>query len=332
MSKIHLSFSGHGHVLKKMSIVMAGDAPQIKCEIERNGKRAGVAFNFANMVRGIQYTFEDDLIYSAKRDLSGDLLNIYFNMGGMPRPPDGTIDAPEQVSFYYLAAGENRTNITTSRRIAVPSETASELYAEGRPRLTLTARYFVRSLPSSVPGLISRAPSDILTDLDARNALQLQAGTRFDNTANYFRGLIGFAWREIKNLNKGTASTKTVDQLRQLVEALETEVMGKPIHHAIDWRRSDFDRESDFVLRFFAEHDVDAWRKKFAARTLWLSDGGYRPAAEVYDVDAQHAGGGGNAAQQEFASLLTTEFSECLFSRDRELVVERQVRTVASGQ
>ena len=49
-------------------------------------------------------------------------------------------------------------------------------------------------------------------------------------------------------------------------------------------------------------------------------------------MDAQHAGGGGNAAQQEFASLLTTEFSECLFSRDRELVVERQVRTVASGQ
>ena len=40
MSKIHLSFSGHGPVLKKMSIVMAGDAPQIKCEIERNGKRA----------------------------------------------------------------------------------------------------------------------------------------------------------------------------------------------------------------------------------------------------------------------------------------------------
>ena len=183
-----------------------------------------------------------------------------------------------------------------------------------------------------MPGLISRAPSDILTDLDARNALQLQAGTRFDNTANYFRGLIGFAWREIKNLNKGTASTRTVDQLRQLVEALETEVMGKPSHHAIDWRRSDFNRESDFVLHFFAEHDVDAWRKKFAARTLWLSDGGYRPAAEVYDVDAQHTGGGGNAAQQEFASLLTTEFSECLFSRDRELVVERQVRTVASGQ
>ena len=46
MSKIHLSFSGHGHVLKKMSIVMAGDAPQIKCEIERNGKRAGGGFQF----------------------------------------------------------------------------------------------------------------------------------------------------------------------------------------------------------------------------------------------------------------------------------------------
>lgn len=167
MSKIHLSFSGHGPVLKKMSIVMAGDAPQIRCEIERNGTRAGVAFNFANMVRGIRYTFEDDLIYSAKRDLSGDLLNIYFNMGGMPRPLDGTIDAPEQVSFYYLGDGENRTNITTSRRIAVPNETASELYAEGRPRLTLTACYFVRSLPSSVPGLISRAPSNILKNLDA---------------------------------------------------------------------------------------------------------------------------------------------------------------------
>ena len=329
MSKIHLSFSGHGPVLKKMSIVIAGDAPQIKCEIERDGERAGVAFNFANMVRGIQYTFGDDLIYSAKRDLTGDLLNIYFNMGGTPRPPDRTIDAPEQVSFYYLADGESRTEITTSRRIAVPSETASELHAEGRPRLTLTARYFVRSLPSSVPGLISRAPSDILTDLDARNALQLQAGTRFDNTANYFRGLIGFAWREIKNLNKGTASTKTVDQLRRIVETLETEVMDKPSHHAIDWRRSDFDRESDFVLHFFAEHDVDAWREKFAARTLWISDNGYRPAKEVYDVDAQHEDGEEDAARQEFASLLTTEFSECLFSRDRELVVERRV---TSGQ
>ena len=42
-------------------------------------------------------------------------------------------------------------------------------------------------------------------------------------------------------------------------------------------------------------------------------DGDYRPAEEVYDVDAQHAGGGGNAAQQEFAGLLTTEFAECLF-------------------
>ena len=332
MSKIHLSFSGHGPVLKKMSIVMAGDAPQIKCEIERNGERAGVAFNFANMVRGITYTFEDDLIYSAKRELSGDLLNIYFNMGGTPRPPDGTIDAPEQVSFYYLADGESRTEITTSRRIAVPSETASELYAEGQPRLTLTARHFVRSLPSSVPGLISRAPSDILADLDARNALQLQAGTRFDNTANYFRGLIGFAWREIKNLNKGTASTKSVDRLRRIVETLETEVMGKPSHHAIDWRRSDFDRESDFVLHFFVEHDVDAWREKFAARTLWLSDGGYRPAGEVYDVDAQHEDGGGDAARQEFAGLLTAEFAECLFSGYRELAPERRVRTVASVQ
>ena len=116
MSKIHLSFSGHGPVLKKMSIVMAGDAPQIKCEIERNGERAGVAFNFANMVRGITYTFEDDLIYSAKRELSADLLNIYFNLSGTPRPPDGTIDAPEQVSFYYLADGESRTEITTSRQ------------------------------------------------------------------------------------------------------------------------------------------------------------------------------------------------------------------------
>ena len=293
------------------------------------GVRAGVTFNFANMVRGITYTFEDDLIYSAKRELSGDLLNIYFNLSGTPRPPDGTIDAPEHSLFYYLADGESRKDISTSRRIAVPSETASELFAEGRPRLTLTERYFVRSLPASVPGLISRAPSDILADLDARNALQLQAGTRFDNTANYFRGLIGFAWREIKNLDKGLASTKTVDQLRRLVE---TEVMGKPSHHAIDWRRSDFDRESDFVLHFFAAHDEEAWREKFAARPLWLSDGGYRPVEEVYDVDAQHEDSGGEAARQEFANLLMTEFAECLFSRDRELVLERRVRTVASGQ
>ena len=67
-----MSFSGHGPVLKKMSIVTVGDAPQIKCEIERNGERAGVTFNFPNMVRRITYTFEDDLIYSAKRELSGD--------------------------------------------------------------------------------------------------------------------------------------------------------------------------------------------------------------------------------------------------------------------
>ena len=129
-----------------------------------------------------------------------------------------------------------------------------------------------------------------------------------------------------------TASTKSVDQLRRIAETLETEVMGKPSHHAIDWRRSDFDRESDFVLHFFVEHDVDAWRDKFAARTLWLSDNGYRPAGEVYDVDAQHEDGGGDAARQEFAGLLTAEFAECLFSRDRELAPERRVRTVASVQ
>ena len=46
MSKIHLSFSGHGPMLKKMSIVMAGDAPQIKCEIERNGDARRGSFQF----------------------------------------------------------------------------------------------------------------------------------------------------------------------------------------------------------------------------------------------------------------------------------------------
>lgn len=281
--------------------------------------------DFSNMIEGYDYTFPvngflsgivsgfetDGHVESNHRNVTRIGMKLLY--GNAPRqiilPDSGAYPR-----FVYAAQGQNRVADTPDETvIVVPAETAAEFAADAQPRLTHLAKQFSRDF-SQAWGVLMSSKEDF-HELDATDTQQNEGNSRLHNTANYFRALIGYIWREAKKHRDAVTPVADVDvqirTLRGVLEELEHHVIGTYIER-LDGD-SHLEKSYDYAETFFHKHDHTAWKNEvFNVRKIRLATSRYAPGEIVFDGDAANSDPilDAEAAKAELKTIITTEFTD----------------------
>lgn len=331
MAELRLTFSPHALIgaptVKKVTVTQSK-----RVVFKIDGRSRTLEHRFNNVLDRHSYRFGDGVDYIESASRQGDIVTAHYRLYAGAQQTAVYTDFTTLPIFHYVAPGETAALDALGNDVVevVPTFDNVLLAKQIRTRLTFAAHHFMRSLPPAVtPRLFSRH-GDLMRDQSNASSAELIEIKRYDNTCNYFRGLIGFMWRECGRLIDraktppvGDAPVKTMAQLEALVDVLETSLMGQPAHlehgsHAAGGRTND-----PHVLHWLADHDQSAWSSKFTERQMWSAYPDASAAELVYDIKAQHTNESGvvdtTALASEESKIYITSFREAALSGAREL-------------
>lgn len=331
MAELRLTFSPHDIIgaptVKKVTVTQSK-----RVVFKIDGRTRPLEHRFNNLLDRHSYRFGDGVDYIESASRQGDIITAHYRLYAGAQQTAVYTDFTTLPIFHYVAPGETAAldGVRSDIVEVVPTFDNVLMAKQIRIRLTFAAHHFLRSVPSAAtPRLFSR--HDGLMRQQANiSGLELTENKRYDNTCNYFRGLIGFIWRECgrfidraKTPPVGSAPVKTMEQLEALVDTLESGLMGQPAHlehgtHAAGGRMID-----PHVFHWLADHDQAAWSAKFDDCEMWSADPEAGLAELVYDIKAQHTNDAGvvdtTALASEEAAIYITAFKEAALSSERVL-------------
>ena len=255
------------------------------------------------------YFSPDSNIYEVRN--FPDRLRIYVSLG----LDQGNAEA----RFRYLAPGETATEEPIDAEF-VYTETGAFYAKRVKPLLTQLARTFANNFNHSLPHLRGRS-RNICHDLKQSEQHERDELRRYDNTANYWKTLLGYMWKKVEAFENGLIVLTSEDkqQINSIIDTAQTQIGSTD--------------------NFYSDHDVGEWHRLHNdERKIYMCDENCSPDELIHDINAQHMevpeGGGDpvlneNNAEGTFANYSVTQFKACHSGTHRDrITLHQQIPTV----
>ena len=213
----------------------------------------------------------------------------------------------DQQRYRYLAPGETETEEPIDAEF-VYTETGPFYARRVKRLLTDLARKFADNFNHSLPHLRGRS-RNICHDLKTSEQHEREELNRYDNTANYWKTLLGYMWKKVDDF-ENALSVLTSEEKQQIDSIINT--VNPQVHQTHD---------------FYSDHDQDEWHRIHNdERKIYMCDENCAPDELIHDINAQHMEvpeGGGDPvlnesnAEGEFANYSVTQFKACHSGRYR---------------
>lgn len=330
MSELRLTFSPHDVLgAKRVEKVLLTTAMRVWIKFENEVTPTEYRFDYIR--NGFTYHVGESIPEVESCSRRGNRISAHFHLHAGPQQTSVYKDFSTLPIYHYLAEGQTaikdaNLNIVT----VVPVANTTLLARQTCPRITFAAHHFLRSAPPAVaPRLFSRH-SGLMKDLSNPSTAELREIRRYDNVNNYYRGLIGFLWRECERyIDHGQAvptlpaPIKTMEEIQALTSSLEYSLMRQHSHAEVGEHAIGLAREDSYVYHWYADHDEAIWTAKFNDHEIWLADEEAAPSELVYDIGAANTdnqdGISLSGIATEEADLFINAFNRAFSSPVRDL-------------